>query len=386
MRRRATVLAAGLLAGAAAFAAADEPALHVSIDAAGHERTDAVVDVPIDPKHLPARPGLPLPLTAQCLDVVEVSRTGAVIDKETAFQLDPVGTPAGTVTILLKGTTKAGTTRQFRLAFRQPGRPFAPRKVPSLIELADSFEHRGQESYRIVTGSAWWYYHKKGAGFAGLEDRDGKDWISYRPQGGSDGRYRGIPNLVHPEGHFHPGGTKCTSRLLAAGPLKAIIDSQSADGKWSCRWEIAPAWARLTVLKAAGPYWFLYEGTPGGSLEEDRDFCLRSDGTKAPASKRWTADLPAPEWVCFGDPQLKRCLWLVHHGDDGHVDSYWPMQRNMTVFGFGRDGLKKLMTRTGEQFTVGFCESTDPKVIAATIDAAFRPYRITVRQEKEQGK
>jgi len=350
--------------------------IHVTIDPAGCERNDAVVDVAIDPKFLPTKAGLPLPLTRRCIDVVEVSRVGRLIDKQTPFQFDPIGGRGGTVTILLTGTTKPGAIRCYELRCRQAGKPFTVRPVRPRVELADDFEYKGQDSFRIVTPSAWWYYHKQGAGFAGLEDRDGKDWIGYRPTGGSDGKYRGIPNLVHPEGYFHPGGKKCRSRLVSSGPLKVIIDSQSLDKKWACRWEVCHAWARLTVLKAAGPYWFLYEGTPGGKLDADADCCITSAGKSTPAAKRWTGDLPAPEWVCFGDAKCKRALWLAHHEDDKHVDSYRPMQQNMTVFGFGRKDLTKHMTAVPNHFTVGLCESTDPKVIAAAVDAARRPCSI----------
>lgn len=45
------------------------------------------------------------------------------------------------------------------------------------------------------------------------------------------------------------------------------------------------------------------------------------------------------------DTPLKRGLLLAHHEDDRHVDSYWPMQGNTTVFGFGRKGLGKFMTK-----------------------------------------
>ena len=54
--------------------------------------------------------------------------------------------------------------------------------------------------------------------------------------GGSDGKYRGFPNLAHPENHFHPGDG-CRSRILKAGPLKITIAPASVDGKWACRWE-----------------------------------------------------------------------------------------------------------------------------------------------------
>jgi len=374
------VLACG--AAQTAQAAAPTPrqqwALSVEINAAGCERRDALADVTIEPEMVGTTSGVARPLTADSIDVVEVSPGGRIVDRKTPFQFDRIGRGMGTLSILLGGRTRANASRHFRVSCRRAGKTFTPRKVPARLELAEDYEHEGQESFRIVTDSAWWYYHKRGAGFAGLLDPNGNDWIGYGPKGGSAGSYRGMPNLVHPEGYFHPGRTKCTSRLLAKGPLKVIIRSQSRDGKWACRWEITPAWARLTVLKAAGPYWFLYEGTPGGRLDVDGDYCVRSDGRRSAASERWSGDIAAPEWLYFGDRKLKRVLYLVHHEDDGHVDSYRPMQKNMTVFGFGRKGLTRHMTKVPARFTVGFCESTDHGTIAGAIAAATSPFKITV--------
>ena len=57
-----------------------------------------------------------------------------------------------------------------------------------------------------------------------------------------------------------------------------------------CRWDVFPYYARLTVLEMRTPYWFLYESTPGGNpggqLDEDGDYCVRSDGTRTPLSER----------------------------------------------------------------------------------------------------
>lgn len=239
------------------------------------------------------------------------------------------------------------------------------------VKVEEDSRDEGQESFRIVTPAATYLYHRRGAGFSSLLDRDGRDWLGYRPKGGSDGKYRGIPNLVHPEGFFHPGGTACRSRIASREPDRVTIESESEDGAWACRWEIRPRTATLTVLRHAAPYWFLYEGTPGGKLEEDRDFCVRSDGTRTPLSEKWTGDLPSPEWVAFGDPKAGRVLFLLHHEDDDAVDSYWPMQKNMTVFGFGRHGLKKFLDRSPDRFTIGFLDATDPRTIGEAVSAVL---------------
>jgi hypothetical protein len=254
----------------------------------------------------------------------------------------------------------------------------------------DGVEHEGQESFQVTTPRATYYYHKRGAGFASMEDVEGKDWLSYNPgvgpvsNSGSGGKYRGIPNMGHPEGYCHPGSDKSTSRLLARGPVKVTIESRSDDGKWASRWDIFPTHARMTVLKVSHPYWFLYEGTPGGQLDERSDYCVRGDGTRTPASERWDGDISvdgeADEWLYFGDAAEDRVLYLAHHQDDDEVDSYWPMNHEMTVFGFGRKGIKKFMTAVPAQFTVGFCESDDFDTVAGTVRSTCRPLVVQVGQ------
>jgi hypothetical protein len=248
--------------------------------------------------------------------------------------------------------------------------------------LIDGVEDEGQESYRVITPSATWFYHKLGAGFASLLDGDGLDWLGYRPGGRSAGEYRGIPNMGHPEGYCHPGKAVSHSRVVTSGPLCARFESTSNDGKMQCRWDVFAHYARLTVLKMRTPYWFLYEGTPGGNpggqLDETGGYCVRSDGTRTPLSERWDGALPAPEWIYFGASNVDRVLFIVHHEADEEIDSYWPMEHNMTVFGFGRLGLDKFMTRVPSQFTVGFAESGVPERVQTAIDSAFRPLEIDI--------
>ena len=91
----------------------------------------------------------------------------------------------------------------------------------------------GQTSYRIATEIGEWYYHKNGGGFSSLDDVDGNDWIGYQQGGGSSGEYRGIPNLVFPEGHFHPGSTSATTRLVQTRTAAhdARVDDRPTDGR-----------------------------------------------------------------------------------------------------------------------------------------------------------
>jgi len=135
-------------------------------------------------------------------------------------------------------------------------------------------------------------------------------------------------------------------------------------------------------LKGNKPYWFLYEGTPGGELDLENDFVVRSSGKRTPATEPWEDDIPEPEWVYFGAENTDRILYLVHHEDDEHVDSYRQMENNMTVFGFGRQGIKKHLDRVPEHFTIGFSECGDLASVSETINSAFRPVRVRVQEVK----
>jgi hypothetical protein len=247
----------------------------------------------------------------------------------------------------------------------------------------DAVDYQEQESFKIETPSVTYYYHKQGAGFASIIDKDGHDWLSYRPGGGPAGEYRGIPNMGHPEGYCHPGKTVSNSKLISRGPIKVSILSESNDKKMQCVWDIFPSYARMTVLKMRKPYWFLYEGTPGGKLDEDSDYCIRPggpEGIRTLAREKWDGDISVPgdsgEWVCFGDGN--RAIYLIHHEDDEAADSYWTMQGEMTVFGFGRKGLMKFMEKVPAHFTVGFCEGSGYPDVTKTIHSAYIPLGIYV--------
>lgn len=362
-----------------AFSQLERFRLPVSINANGYERYDKPVEISIDFSPRVNEAEFEGSVQADSLRVVEINEQGAICDECVGFQYDPSNDDesAGTLTMLLKGVTPAGATRRFHIYFDTAD-------IPALVTVADNVDDEGQESIRINTQNATYFYHKRGAGFSSLIDPDGADWLGYQPGGGSAGEYRGIPNMGHPEGYCHPGMSVSASRILARGPLKATILSESNDGVMRCRWDIFPRYARLTVLKMRAPYWFLYEGTPGGSavgeLDEARGYCMRSTGVRTPLSERWEAHLPNPEWVYFGAGNTSRVLFLVNHQEEDAIDSYWPMEHNMTVFGFGRElgSVNKFMTSIPACFTIGFAPDGTFENAAAVIESAFQPLDITV--------
>ena len=239
----------------------------------------------------------------------------------------------------------------------------------------------------ITTPNATYFFQKDAGGFSSLLDVEGNDWISFHPYGGSDGIYRGIPNMVHPDNIYHPGHSNCISSLVHVGPLRVTIRSVSKNGLWECLWQIYPRYARLTLLRnAPEPYWFLYEGTPGGAIDYEKDFSVRSNGVRLPVGQEWqNQDIPAPEWVYFEDSVLDRYIYLVHEEDDVLNDTFWPMQGNMTVFGFGRGpGTSKHMTIVPNHFTIGLADDARFSYAIKVIEASYRPVDITVDPTTEK--
>jgi hypothetical protein len=343
-----------------------ERRLPIQVDAAGYARVDRPVEV-----------DLPLPREAQSLRLVEVGPRGGVVEAAVPFQLDP---PA-TLIFLLKGATAPGATRRFHLYFSTGPARVPEVSPPPALGLEDDVPYEGQASYRITTPGGVYLYHKEGAGFAGLKDREGAEWIGYRPGGRSAGEFRGIPNLGvwgHPG---YSGERGCNSRILGQGPLRVSILSERRDGKAALRWDIFPHHARMTMLRAAEPYWFLYEGTPHGKLDLEHGYLALSSGERRRLTDAWAHALPAPEWLYFANEKSPRVLYLVNHQNDAALDQYWPMDGNMTVFGFGRQYrcCGRYMTAAPAQFTFGFAESNAFAEVARMLNSATRDVKVQVR-------
>ena len=361
----------------------------ITVDAGDIPRQDKPVEVAIDFSALFESLGAAQTLDLNSLRVVEVDAEGAVLDNNVPFQFDPApdfdaaGNASGTLIFLLPGATAVNATRVFHLYFDVAGRGFTPADVTPQVSVTDNVMDEGQFSFRVATPAATYYYQKQGAGFSSLLDMNGNDWISYKPEGGASGNFRGIPNMF--SAHFHPGGLTGSSTLVNQGPLKATIRSVTTDTDWEVIWEIYPRYARMTVLRLDEPYWFLYEGTPGGVLEPDTDFIVRSNGLQTLASVSWAGDLVGEEWLYFADPNVGRALFLAYHTDDDKVDSYWPMEDAMTVFGFGRLELNKFIEQVPSQFTIGLIDATAYAAAAPLVRSAYRD-AMAVLGAPEQGR
>lgn len=323
------------------------------------------------------------PFDPASIRVVEVDTDGAVVNTAVPFQFDKDAdynastNAAGTLVLLLTGTTPANTARHYHIYFDTTDNgPFSPAAVAPRVTVQDNVPDEGQTSYLITTTNSAYYYHKKGGGFSSLNDNDGNDWINYHPVDGSSGNYRGIPNLYG--GIFHPRAWGGSSTLLSSGPLRASILTEFNNPYRAARWDIYPAYATMTLLVSDGPYWFLYEGTPGGELEIGKDFLVRSDGTQTPASTAWTGDIVGPEWVYFADPTVERALFVVNHTEDEIVDSYYQLDKVMTVFGFGRSSTNAYMEDAPAQFSIGLIDDTDYATAGPQVNAAYTAVTPTV--------
>lgn len=234
-------------------------------------------------------------------------------------------------------------------------------------------EYQGQESFRILAPDCAYIYHREGCGFAALFDRDGNDWISYRPTGGEYGHFRGIPNMGY-NAFGHPGyAWGATSDAALLSPGHARISSHSADGEWRVRWDIYPEGAVQTIEAIGQPYWWLYEGTPGGHFRPEVNYRLLPDGARLPCTPREYHPATGPRWIGFGDPASTRMLLLAAHTaeppDNPVTDAYWPMggAGGMTVFGFGREDrpLRPHLTVTPASFSFALLDSEEVEAAEA---------------------
>jgi len=236
----------------------------------------------------------------------------------------------------------------------------------------------GQSALQIDTPAGSYFMQEQGASLSSLVDSAGQDWIGYSVGGGSAGEFRGIPNVIHPESEFHPGGVAGSTAISNQGPLRLRVLTSAFSDTWGATWSFYDDHVSVTIDYVDHDYWFLYEGTPGGLLEANSDFVTRSDGTKTLLNQSWNEDLVSEEWVYFGDPVAQRSLFLAAHEDDTQIDSYFTLNDEMTVFGFGRSGSTPLINTAPRTFSLGLIESIDFDLNAQRVRSTVTDLGITI--------
>jgi hypothetical protein len=236
----------------------------------------------------------------------------------------------------------------------------------------------GDPAYIITTPSATYYLEKTGGGLSSMLDRDGIDWLGFHkaPGSGHKGEYRGFPNAVHKQdgNYFHAMNAKTDpARTLVEKhtPDHIRIGVTSENGKWQGQYDFYADRLDFTmrVVSPGYKYWVQYEGVPGGTMDETDFWYSSADTARHAITQTSIRDLPAPEWMAFGDSNAPRMIFVAHHEDDSHPDDY-VSRAHMTVLGFGRRNKDKFLT-TPSSFSIGFVESVNYADIARTVEALF---------------
>lgn len=231
--------------------------------------------------------------------------------------------------------------------------------------------------YKIETPAATYYLEKVGAGLSSMIDKEGIDWISFDPAEGTGagGEFRGFPNAVYKEdgSFFHPRNVGTDpSRVTVERNTGNLVELKavSGNGNWEAIWRFYPSHCTFTMTKmpAGRHYWVLYEGTPGGQYDDTDWYMTPAIDEKTALTENHEGDIPGPEWIAFGDADMDRSIVLYHHEDDRKADRFYQMQQKMTVFGFGRNGIERLLDSVPQSFSIGFVESTDHGAITAFVD------------------
>ena len=341
--------------------------LPIIVNAASYERSEKPVEVSMNFTRMLGELGTTGTIDETSIRVVETNSLGTeFLNDEVQFQFDKdygynAATKAsGILVFIMNGTTQGAQNRYYQVYFGLTGISYSPLTITPQLTLTDNVMDEEQSSYQIGAAGSTYYFQKQAGGFSSLVDASGNDWINFHPTpaNSAGGAYRGIPN-VYEGGIFHPGHKNATSRIVSQGPLKIRVQANSTNGKWISIWDFYPGYATMTMVKAGANYWWLYEGTPGGVLEPDKDFMVRSDNKQTLLSVKTYDDIPTQEWAYFSDPTVNRSLFVSHHEDDTSVDEYWPMNNLMTVFGFGRNGITGMLSSVPQSFTMGLMDGTE---------------------------
>lgn len=227
--------------------------------------------------------------------------------------------------------------------------------------------------FRIETTTACYLYDRAGGGFSSIMDREDLEWIGFKPgngevPGSAAADFRGLPNLVfrgEDNGSGHPGFENCESELVASDRILTV----SRSGLWEWQWTFSDQGALLEVIRTdtTRNYWFLYEGTPGGTFAPGEQFWgtnTLGHRTDAPAIGSDETGKGHWEWAYFGHKEIKRCFYVRQLTPDTLIDCFSYMGSGpegvasadgMVVFGFGRDGATPLM-KGPNKFFIGFLE------------------------------
>lgn len=334
------------------------------------------------------------PLNLNSLRVVETSADGkTVVDANVPFQFDRSPTfdattnASGDLVFILSGSSAANTTRYYHVYF-DTGANFTAETITPMIATNTNTSDEGQSAIEVDTVTANYFLQTQNGGFSSIVDKSGNDWLNFNntPNSMGQGQYRGLPNAVL-GGGFHPGFTTGSTTVVSTGPLKttllctvAIDTGASSLSNYTMMYEFYPTFVRATMLSADANYWFLYEGTPGGTLNNN-DQVGQSNGTVQSLNTAFTdpTGLNATgtgEWAYFDSVAENRFLYIAKNNPTSQVDSYFLV--DLTVFGLGRDnslsGNQRELLSGQNTFTFGLADGGNSFSTASNIiNGAYQP-------------
>ncbi len=233
--------------------------------------------------------------------------------------------------------------------------------------------YQDRSHFVIHTPSATYYLDKAGGGFSRIIDQQGNDWVSYkvdhqeRYPAAAASSFRGVPNLVFNSddgGAGHPGFDKCTSEKTAWN----VITVNTLSGKWQWTYTFYNDYVVLSVLKTdpEQAYWFLYEGTPGGSYAIKKQYYGTSKSGPSyekPDFFKGESVFESYRWAYFGHQDTDRIIYLFQAESDqqkdilgylGNSKAGMKSPDGMTVFGFGRGENTQPLLKGQNEFVIGF--------------------------------
>ncbi len=232
--------------------------------------------------------------------------------------------------------------------------------------------YEGRPHFLVRTLAAAYYFDIQGGGFSRIFDWEGNDWINFIMEpwdtypASAASSYRGLPNLIYQgedDGAGHPGHNRCTSRAES----NKII-SESVSGQWLWSWEFHNDYAVLDMIRTDPDrsYWFLYEGTPGGSFSPEESYFGTSEGGPFPCAQDYYKGNMLRgrfRWIYAGNNRAPCTLFFIQKQEDevpdiisilGNTEAGLDSPDGMTVFGFGRGPDATPLLKGKQCFVIGF--------------------------------
>ncbi len=239
----------------------------------------------------------------------------------------------------------------------------------------------GKECFRIETPWATLYYedHNGSSGFKGVFDNEGIDWLQAGYGWGRNPGYRGFPNATDSDFGHAQRNSSSTNTITKQGYNHIVINSSTDLMEFN--YHFFSSHGAIEVIRAEEKYCFLWEGTNGGSVE-DEDYFVTADGETMYAGneKNRINDFPE-EWMYFGDPNRSSIFLHGKRPDDNIKDENWRRGNTFELYSFGRgdprDGWKRRLEGTDNYYVFTFLDAnTSHDEITDIINRLFEyPYR-----------